>query len=98
MEISLYIDGEMHHCTTIDAASWASVLAHLSAAPHDGDTYRVATDFHAGRIIPGEIRNHHDEDEERRRRGAAGWQKPTAPPSPEQRPGGLPPVPRKPHA
>jgi hypothetical protein len=39
----------------IDSASWASVLAHCSAAPHDGDTYAVAQDFHEGRIAPGEV-------------------------------------------
>ncbi len=39
----------------IPAAEWPSVLAHLSAAPHDGETFAVAKDFHAGRIVPGEI-------------------------------------------
>lgn len=34
----------------IDAASWASVLAEVSAAPHDGESFAVAKDFHAGRI------------------------------------------------
>ncbi len=36
----------------IPAAEWPSVLAHLSASPHDGDTFAAAKDFHAGRINP----------------------------------------------
>jgi hypothetical protein len=55
--VDYYRDGtpEALGSVVIDAAGWASVLAHLSAAEHDGNTYQVAADFHAGRIIPGEI-------------------------------------------
>ena len=48
--VDLEIDGELHHAMTIDAAGWASVLAHVSAAEHDGTTFAIAEDLHAGKL------------------------------------------------
>jgi hypothetical protein len=46
VSVSLVIDGEIHQSMVIDADSWASVLAHVCRAPHDGNTFKAAQEFH----------------------------------------------------
>jgi hypothetical protein len=46
VEVSLWVDGEIHHSVTIDAAGWESVLAHACEAGHDGASFEAAKKFH----------------------------------------------------
>jgi hypothetical protein len=46
VEISTAVDPRVTH--RLPSSSWASIVAHVSAAGETGDTYRAAFKFHQG--------------------------------------------------